>query len=93
MPNAVEKLFREIAREVYISISDTVEGYPNLSSWHKRLGCFDKVKEEHEKEKVYAVLVDEAQFLSKKDIHNLSDIPDYLDIPVEGPYKPDHYRY
>ena len=43
---------------------------------------FEKVKEEHEKEKVYAVLVDEAQFLSKKDIHNLSDIPDYLDIPV-----------
>src|SRR5699024_6390176 len=43
---------------------------------------FDKGKEENEKEKVYAVLVDEAQFLSKKDIHNLSDIPDYLDIPV-----------
>lgn len=43
---------------------------------------FDKVKQEHDKEKVYAVLVDEAQFLSKKDIHNLSDIPDSLGIPV-----------
>lgn len=43
---------------------------------------FDKVKKEHEKERVYAVLVDEAQFLTKKDIHNLSDIPDLLDIPV-----------
>ncbi|MCK1976456.1 thymidine kinase [Jeotgalicoccus huakuii] len=43
---------------------------------------FEKVKKEHEKEKVFAVLVDEAQFLSKKDIHNLSDIPDLLDIPV-----------
>ena len=43
---------------------------------------FEKVKQEHEKEAVYAVLVDEAQFLSKKDIHNLSDIPDLLDIPV-----------
>lgn len=43
---------------------------------------FDKVKQEHDKEEVYVVLVDEAQFLSKKDIHNLSDIPDLLGIPV-----------
>ncbi|WP_337587679.1 hypothetical protein [Nosocomiicoccus massiliensis] len=43
---------------------------------------YEKVKKENEKEKVFAVLIDEAQFLSKKDIHNLSDIPDLLDIPV-----------
>ena len=43
---------------------------------------FETVKKENEKEKVFAVLIDEAQFLSKKDIHNLSDIPDLLDIPV-----------
>ncbi|WP_411843165.1 thymidine kinase [Salinicoccus sp. HZC-1] len=43
---------------------------------------YDEVKEIHEASRVHAVVVDEAQFLSRKDIHNLSDIADYLDIPV-----------
>src|SRR5699024_5373326 len=74
----------------YTTPIDSRSGYKRIKS---RIGLeleaeyvtddiFETVKKENEKEKVFAVLIDEAQFLSKKDIHNLSDIPDLLDIPV-----------
>lgn len=37
---------------------------------------------EHEKEQVHCVLVDEAQFLSEKQVFQLSEVTDRLDIPV-----------
>lgn len=43
---------------------------------------FEEVQKRHEESKVHVVVVDEAQFLSKKDVYHLSDISDQLDIPV-----------
>ncbi len=74
----------------YSTPVDTRSGYKKIKSRvglellceyiHKDI--YDEVKEIHEASKVHAVVVDEAQFLSRQDIHNLSDIADYLDIPV-----------
>ena len=43
---------------------------------------FDEINEQLKKEKVYCVLVDEAQFLSKQPVYQLSDVVDKLKIPV-----------
>ncbi|WP_020006536.1 thymidine kinase [Salinicoccus albus] len=45
-------------------------------------GVYEEVETIHEVTRVHAVVVDEAQFLSKTEVHRLSDIADYLDIPV-----------
>ncbi|MCG1010503.1 thymidine kinase [Salinicoccus sp. ID82-1] len=74
----------------YSTPIDTRSGYRKIKS---RIGLelvceyitdtiYDDVKAIHEKNRVHAVVVDEAQFLSKKDVHRLSDIADDLDIPV-----------
>ncbi|MCU0717176.1 MAG: thymidine kinase, partial [Pirellula sp.] len=41
-----------------------------------------RVEREHVKQKVDCVLVDEAQFLTKPQVRQLSDVCDELDIPV-----------
>ena len=43
---------------------------------------FDEINEYLKKEKVHCVLVDEAQFLSKQQVYQLSDVVDKLNIPV-----------
>lgn len=43
---------------------------------------FAYIKEEHEKEKISCVLVDEAQFLLKNQVHQLMDVAAQLNIPV-----------
>ncbi len=43
---------------------------------------FDEINEHLKKEKVHCVLVDEAQFLSKQQVYQLSNIVDKLKIPV-----------
>jgi len=43
---------------------------------------FDEINEHLKKEKVHCVLVDEAQFLSKQQVYQLSDVVDKLKIPV-----------
>jgi len=42
----------------------------------------DRIKELHEARPVHCVLVDEAQFLTKQQVRQLSDVVDELDIPV-----------
>jgi thymidine kinase len=37
---------------------------------------------QHEREEIHCILVDEAQFLTKKQVRQLSDVTDGLDIPV-----------
>lgn len=74
----------------YSTPVDTRSGYKKIKS---RIGLeldaeyisdsiFDDVKALHEEKTVHVIVVDEAQFLSKEDVHNLSDITDELDIPV-----------
>ncbi len=43
---------------------------------------FRMVEREHETDQVHCVLVDEAQFLTKNQVRQLSDVCDNLDIPV-----------
>ena len=43
---------------------------------------FDEINEHIKKEKVHCVLVDEAQFLSKQQVYQLSDVVDKFKIPV-----------
>ncbi|MFB9860502.1 thymidine kinase [Salinicoccus siamensis] len=74
----------------YSSRVDTRSGYKMIKS---RIGLelmceyitdniYDEVHKTHMEEEVHAIVVDEAQFLSKNDVMRLSDIADYLDIPV-----------
>jgi len=42
----------------------------------------DRIKDIHEATPVHCVLVDEAQFLTKQQVRQLSDVVDELDIPV-----------
>lgn len=75
---------------VYTSSTDTRSGNKRVES-RFGIGCdadyvrdniFEEVKEENEKELVHCVFVDEAQFLTRKDVENLTDIVDELNIPV-----------
>lgn len=43
---------------------------------------FDRIKSLHQVNAVHCVLVDEAQFLTKTQVRQLSDVVDELDIPV-----------
>lgn len=43
---------------------------------------YEITRTEHEKEQIHCVLVDEAQFLSEKQVFQLSEVTDRLDIPV-----------
>ena len=50
--------------------------------FHSETNLFDEINEYLKKEKVHCVLVDEAQFLSKQQVYQLSDVVDKLKIPV-----------
>ncbi|HUP81141.1 MAG TPA: thymidine kinase [Pirellula sp.] len=46
------------------------------------VNLFRRVQKEHVNQTVHCVLVDEAQFLTKQQVRQLSDVCDELDIPV-----------
>src|SRR5699024_4503650 len=72
--------FKKIRSRVGLELGCEYIHAPIYEYIHEHI--YDEVKEINETSRVHAVVVDEAQFLSRKDIHNLSDIADYLDIPV-----------
>src|SRR5690606_34018228 len=43
---------------------------------------FEEISAEHGREPVHCVLVDESQFLTRQQVHELSEVVDQLDIPV-----------
>lgn len=43
---------------------------------------FELTRREHQKAALHCVLVDEAQFLTKRQVHQLGEVADHLDIPV-----------
>ena len=47
-----------------------------------KTNLYEEVKREASKKPIHCVLVDEAQFLSKKQVEQLTDIADLLDVPV-----------
>jgi hypothetical protein len=44
LPSTLENKLMLIAQEVHESINEQVDGFANLSSWHKREGCWEKIK-------------------------------------------------
>lgn len=43
---------------------------------------FELIKKEHEKEKIACVLIDEINFFSVEQVHQISDVVDTLNIPI-----------
>lgn len=43
---------------------------------------YNEIRDEHLRDPVHCVLVDESQFLTREQVHALSDVVDDLDIPV-----------
>lgn len=50
--------------------------------FHKELNIYNSIKNYTDKHKCYCVLVDEAQFLTKRQVWQLTDVVDILNIPV-----------
>ncbi len=50
--------------------------------YNKQTLLLDDITSEHHKEAVHCVLVDESQFLTREQVKELSDVVDFLDIPV-----------
>lgn len=48
----------------------------------KETNIYDEIKVENKKEKIWCVLIDEAQFLNKEHVFQLTKIVDELEIPV-----------
>lgn len=78
---------------VFTSSIDTRSGFKKIKSrtghsWDANyipldtLDFYNMIRHEHKKEKIYCILVDEAQFLNKEQIVMLSKIVDDLNIPV-----------
>lgn len=50
--------------------------------FHQQTNLFDEIQAHLQKEPLHCVLLDEAQFLTKEQIYQLSDVVDKLNIPV-----------
>ncbi len=50
--------------------------------FNQQSSLFDEISAEHARKPVHCVLVDESQFLTRQQVHDLSEVVDQLDIPV-----------
>ncbi len=50
--------------------------------FNQQTSLFDEICDEHAREPVHCVLVDESQFLTREQVYALSEVVDRLDIPV-----------
>lgn len=50
--------------------------------FHQSTDLFEEIKEAHQNQSIHCILVDEAQFLTKKQVYQLTDVVDKLKIPV-----------
>ena len=50
--------------------------------YNQQTSLFDDIAVEHAQAPVHCVLVDESQFLTRQQVHELSEVVDELDIPV-----------
>jgi thymidine kinase len=56
--------------------------YAEATTFVQTDNLLDRIKELHQAKTIHCVLVDEAQFLTKQQVQQLSDVVDDLDIPV-----------
>lgn len=54
----------------------------DAATFHTADNLFSEVRRQHDAERLDCVLVDEAQFLTRQQVRQLSDVCDLLDIPV-----------
>ncbi|SXM52630.1 thymidine kinase [Klebsiella pneumoniae] len=50
--------------------------------YNPQTSLFDDIAAEHQLKPIHCVLVDESQFLTREQVHELSEVVDTLDIPV-----------
>ncbi|WP_024550376.1 thymidine kinase [Siccibacter turicensis] len=50
--------------------------------FNPQTALFDDIQREHQRKPINCVLVDESQFLTRQQVHELSEVVDVLDIPV-----------
>ena len=50
--------------------------------FNKETDLYEEIRSEHAQKPVHCVLVDESQFLTREQVHALSEVVDQLDIPV-----------
>ena len=50
--------------------------------FNPKTDLFEEIRAEHAKQPIHCVLVDESQFLTREQVHELSEVVDELDIPV-----------
>lgn len=50
--------------------------------YNPQTSLFSEISAENARERVHCVLVDESQFLTREQVHELSEVVDQLDIPV-----------
>ncbi|XPF95229.1 thymidine kinase [Colwellia sp. RE-S-Sl-9] len=63
-------------------IASRIGLHADASLFDENTQLFDEIKRENNTNKIDCVLIDEAQFLSKAQVKQLTDIVDGLDIPV-----------
>ena len=54
----------------------------DAETFDTQTNLFEMVKEQSQRQKIHCVLIDEAQFLTKKQVEQVTDIVDQLDIPT-----------
>ena len=50
--------------------------------YNPQTSLFDDIAAEHQLKPIHCVLVDESQFLTREQVHELSEVVDTMDIPV-----------
>ena len=50
--------------------------------YNTQTALFTDIADEHRRQPIHCVLVDESQFLTREQVHELSEVVDQLDIPV-----------
>jgi thymidine kinase len=63
-------------------VSSRLGIHADAKLFDKNTEVFDQVNEQHQLDKIACVLIDEAQFLTKEQVKQLTDIVDQLKIPV-----------
>lgn len=69
-------------REDQATVTSRIGLSANATIFHLSDNLYQMVEELHQQQPLDCVLVDEAQFLTRRQVHQVSDIADQLDIPV-----------
>ena len=69
-------------REDQTTVTSRIGLSANATTFHLSDNLYQVVEELHQQQPLDCVLVDEAQFLTRKQVRQVSDIADQLDIPV-----------